>query len=253
MNSPMNRTRFQLVRPMLHRALLGVALIAFLAGADQPPALSLLWRPDEKSTLDELLKAAREAEDSYWQELKQTGNPTQAQVEFDTASTTYSYLFEYLGHYDSLRRAVALYRKADADGRFAGKHMAGNPDDTLECTVTEITDSKEPLFRDKYRVFVVWIKNDTGHDIELSGLHLRITDVKGAVHENVDLRSDPALWEKVKTTPHMWDTRLVLKNVEGLGKGAVAKFSAPIASVAVDLEKEGVIEVPYLQNLYGDL
>ncbi|MGH8103653.1 MAG: hypothetical protein ACREJQ_03930 [bacterium] len=238
---------------VVQRTALAALLFAFAIAADDSPGVSVLLRPQDEATVDEVFKTGQESEQNYWNAVKAGSDITQTNVDFDTATYSYSYLFQYYGHYESLRRAVKLLRHAAGQGKFSPKRMGGNADDSIELNFTEIIDSKEPMFQNKYRIFVVWIKNETDHDIELSGISLKITDIKGEVHENIDLRSDPALWEKVKTTPHMWNTRRVIKGTEGLGKGAVPKFMAPIASVRVDLEKEGVIEIPYLENLYGDI
>lgn len=208
-------------------------------------------QPEEEATVITLYKLAQEAEAEFWRLNKEKKGVTQASVELDTATSVYSELFLRFGHLPSLQRAIDLFRYSEPLKKYDITRKGFHPTEDIEISSNYMWNVKNPLFKEKYHLYLFDIRNSTNRPITAKATVIEILDVNGKVYTNLDLRSDPALWESVKNSPQYFAIQTILPGTDKSVKAVFMPVKAPIAEIRVNLDKDGWVRIPYLENLFG--
>jgi len=209
--------------------------------------------PDEEATVITLYKLAQESEAEFRKLDKDKTEITQASVALETATNIYAELFLRFGHLPSLQRAIDLLRYTEPLKRYDITRKGFHPTEDIEISSTYMWNLKNPLFTQKYHLYLFDIRNTTNHTITVKETIVEIRDVNGEVYTNLDLRSDPALWEAVKNSPQYYSIQTILPGLDKSLKAVFMPIKAPIAHIRVNLEKDGWVVIPYLENLFSDV
>ncbi|MGH8103652.1 MAG: hypothetical protein ACREJQ_03925 [bacterium] len=211
------------------------------------------WRsPSERTTIAELSIIGRHAEQRFWY-YDGIGNRDQAAIGIHEAIMFYSGIV--IGHRDrsKLPALLNLFAYARKNG-YADAQTAVGFDRTRQIRIfmTRILPHLRPnKTLEKYQEHVLWLENQSGH--EMTYQHLNITMTLSGfrqTHNVLNFPDEPMLQARLGFQPTVYQ-QLVAKDGEERKKIVWFRASdAPILWMTVDAGPDGPIVIPFLQNLY---
>jgi hypothetical protein len=225
-----------------------ILAVTFLIGA------STLLSPEKIATFRALYYLASESENEFLRyhenKEKEPAAKDYAQSELNRSAPIFALLYQQYGHSESLRRAVSLYRVAEREQKYEVPYSGTNPRGDITVTLNWLWNLKNPLFVEKYRVYIVVINNESDAALVLQGVTIAFETTTGRRIESVDLRSDPVLWDNVKNVPQSYYLQRVRRGEEGATRAVFQAFKDAIRYAFVDLGSYGIITIPFLHNIY---
>lgn len=228
-----------------------ILAVSLLMGA------SALLSPEQIATFRALYYVAAKFENEFYRyhenKAGEIGADTYAQSALNGSAPIYSLLYQQFGHTESLRRAIRIYRIAEKQQKYNVPYAGTNLRGDITVTLNWLWNVRNPLFRDKYRMYSLLITNDTDRTLELNGVGMTLELTTGETVFPVDLRSDPVLWNNVKGSLSAYYLQRVPGRAEASTRVVFPSIKGEIRYAYVDLGTYGVLTIPYLHNVYPDL